>query len=93
MTNTKITLNNSQGAPLPEDFKPANIPHTHSGSPKFRTLPKLYEFCKIIAEIQFKLLNEKVLSTGEPCTCECVTLLQSFHRDTLSIHWSIAQNF
>ena len=31
--------------------------------------------------------------TGEPCTCEYVTLLQSFHRGTLSIHWYIAQNF
>ena len=47
----------------------------------------------IVAEIQFKLLNERVLSTGEPCTCEYVTLLQSFHRGTLSIHWCIAQNF
>ena len=38
------------------------------------------------AEIKFKLLDERVLSTGEPCTCESVTLLQSFHRGTLSIH-------
>ena len=34
-----------------------------------------------------KLCNKRVLSTGEPCTCEYVTLLQSFHRGTLSIHW------
>ena len=47
----------------------------------------------IVAEIQFKLLNERILSTEETCTCEYVTLLQSFHRDTLSIHWYIAQNF
>ena len=32
-------------------------------------------------------------SSGEPCTCEYITLLQSFHRGTLSIHWYIAQNF
>ena len=35
----------------------------------------------------------RVLSTGEPCTCEYVALLQSFHRGALSIHWYIAQNF
>ena len=47
----------------------------------------------VVAEIQLKLLNERALSTGEPCSCEYVTLLQSFHRGTLSIHWYIAQNF
>ena len=31
-----------------------------------------------IEEIQFKLLNERVLSTGEPRPCEYVTLLQSY---------------
>ena len=46
-----------------------------------------------VTEIQLKLLNERTLSTGVPCTCEYVTLLQSFHRGTLSIHWYIAQNF
>ena len=46
-----------------------------------------------VAEIQFKRLNERALSTGEPCTCEYVTLFQSFHRGTLRIHWYIAQNF
>ena len=40
----------------------------------------------VVAEIQLKLLNKRALSTGEPCTCEYVTLLQSFHRGTLSIH-------
>ena len=30
---------------------------------------------------------ERVLSTGEPCACECVTLLQSSHRGALSIYW------
>ena len=50
------------------------------------------ETLNIVAEIQFKLLNEKVLSTGEPCTCEYVPLLQSFRRGTLSIYWYIAQN-
>ena len=47
----------------------------------------------LIAEIHQKLCNKNVLSTGEPYTCEYVTLLQSFHRGTLSIHWCIAQNF
>ena len=38
---------------------------------------KLCEFCKYCRRntvMQFKLLNEKVLSTGEPCTCEYVTI-------------------
>ena len=45
-----------------------------------------------VAETQLKLLTERNLITGEPCTCEYVTLLQSFHRGPLSIHWYIAQN-
>ena len=45
----------------------------------------------IAAEIQFELLNTRA---EEPCTCKYVTLLQSFHRGTLSIiHWYIAQFF
>ena len=59
----------------------------------FRSCPNCMGSANIVAEIQFRLLNERVLSTGEPCTCEYVTLLQSFHRGTLSIHWYIAQNF
>ena len=47
----------------------------------------------VVAEIQFKFVKGTALSTGEPCTCEYVTLLQSFQRDTLSIHWYIAQSF
>ena len=47
----------------------------------------------LVAETHQKLCNKRVLSTGEPCTCEYLTLLQSFHRGTLSIHWYIAQNF
>ena len=27
----------------------------------------------VVAEIQLKLLNERALSTGEPCTCEDFT--------------------
>ena len=45
-----------------------------------------------VAEIHLILCNKRVLSTGEPCTCEYVTLLQSFHKGALSIHWYIAQN-
>ena len=47
----------------------------------------------VVAENQFKFLNERVLSAGEPCTCDYVTLLQSFHRGTLSIQWYKAQDF
>ena len=39
-----------------------------------------------VAEIQLKRLNERALRTGEPCTCEYVTLLQSFQRGTLSTY-------
>ena len=38
-----------------------------------------------------KLCNKRALSTGEPCTCEYVTLLQS--QRYISIHWYIAQTF
>ena len=47
----------------------------------------------LVSEIQEKLFNKWDLSTGEPFTCEYVTLLQSFHGGILSIHWYIAQNF
>ena len=46
----------------------------------------------LVAEIQLKLLKENVLTTGDPCTCEYVTLLQSLDGGTLSMHWYIAQN-
>ena len=46
----------------------------------------------LVAEIHQKLCNKTVLSPGEPCTCEYVTLLQSFDRGTLSIYQYIAQN-
>ena len=53
-----------------------------------------FGFCpnsaNVVAEIKLKLCNERderAVSTGEPCTCEYVTLLQSFHRGTLSMHW------
>ena len=49
-------------------------------------------FADAVAEIQLKLSNERALSTGRPWTCEYVTLLQSFHRGTLGVHWYIAQN-
>ena len=47
----------------------------------------------LVTEIHQKLCKNRALSTGEPCTCEYVTLLQSAHRGTLSIYWYIAQNF
>ena len=43
-------------------------------------------------KIDLKLWNGRTFSTLEPCTCEYLTLIQSFHRDKLSIHWYIAQN-
>ena len=46
----------------------------------------------VAAEIQLKPWNERALGTGEPYTCEYVTLFQSFHRGTLSTHWYVAQN-
>ena len=59
----------------------------------FVSCPNCMNSANVVAEIQFKLLNDRALSTGEPCAYEYVTLLQSFHRGTLSIHWYIAQNF
>ena len=47
----------------------------------------------LVAELHQKLCNKRALSTGEPCTCEYVTLFLLFHRGTLSIHWYMAQNF
>ena len=58
----------------------------------FGSYTNCISFANIVAEIQFKFLKEGVLSTGEPCTCEYVTLLQSFHRGILSIHSYMAQN-
>ena len=54
--------------------------------------PNYMNSANVVAEIQFKLLNERALSTREPCTYEYVTLLQLFHRSTSSIPWYIAQN-
>ena len=48
----------------------------------FDPCPNCMSSANLVAEIQFKLSNERALSTGEPCTCEYVTLLQTFHRDT-----------
>ena len=47
----------------------------------------------LFSEIHENRCNKRVLSTAEPCTCEYVTLLQSFHRGTLNIHRYIVQNF
>ena len=41
----------------------------------------------LAAEIQLKLSSERVVSTGEKCAYEYVTLFQSFHGGTLRIHW------
>ena len=54
--------------------------------------PNCMSSANVVAEIQLKLLNEGAWSTGEPCTCDYVILLQSFHRSALCIHWYIAQN-
>ena len=59
----------------------------------FRSCPKCRSSENVVAEMQFKLLNERAVSTGETCNCEYVSLLQSFHRVTLSTHWYTAQKF
>ena len=59
----------------------------------FGSCQNCMSFANLVAEIHQKLCNKRVLSTGESCTWEYVTLLQSFYRGTLSIHWYIAQNF
>ena len=41
----------------------------------FGSCPNCMSSANIVAKIQFKLSNERVLSNGEPCTCEYVTLL------------------
>ena len=64
-----------------------------SGPPSFGSCPNYMSFAKVVAEMQFKLLNERALSTGKPWPCKYVILHQSFHRGTLIIHWYIAQNF
>ena len=58
----------------------------------FRSCQNCMSCSNIAAEIHWKFWNKRALRSGEPCTCEFVTLLQSFHRNTLSIHWYIAQN-
>ena len=63
-----------------------------SVSPTFWILPKLYELCKSCRRNSLETLYIRFWSTGEPSICEYVTLLQSFYRGALSIHWYIAQN-
>ena len=45
---------------------------------------------RILSHISTRNFGKKALNSGEPCNCEYVTLLQSFYRDNLSIHWFIA---
>ena len=45
----------------------------------------------LLIKVQWRF-GEPCTLTGEPCTCESVNLLQSFHRGTLNIQWYIAQN-
>ena len=59
----------------------------------FGSCQKCMSSANLVVEIQFKLSNERALSTGEPCTFEYVTFPQSFHKGTLSIQWYIVQNF
>ena len=37
-----------------------------SGPPSFGSCPNYMSFAKVVAEMQFKLLNERALSTGKP---------------------------
>ena len=54
-----------------------------------------YQNCMIyenlVTELQLKLSNGRAFSTAEPCSCEYITLLQSFRRGALSKHWRITQ--
>ena len=50
----------------------------------FGSCPNRMSVANIVAEIQFKIFNERALSTGEPCTCEYVAFLESIHRGTLT---------
>ena len=52
-------------------------------------LPKLFELCTFCRWNLIEILDQRSLSTGEPCTYEYIDLLQSFNRGTLSIHWYI----
>ena len=61
--------------------------------PHFGSCQNRVSSANLVAQIHWKLCNRRALSTGEPCTCEYITLFQSFHRGTLSIHCYIAQNF
>ena len=47
----------------------------------------------LVPETHYKISNQGSSCTGEPSNCEYGTLLQSFHRGTLSIYWHIAQIF
>ena len=47
----------------------------------------------LVAEVNQKVCNRRVLSSGKTCTFEYITLFLSIHRPTLSIHWYIPQNF
>ena len=64
-----------------------------SVSPTFGSCQNCMSSANLVAEIHQKLCNKRALSTGIPCICECVSLHQSSHRGTLSIHWYIAQSF
>ena len=55
----------------------------------FGPFPNCMSYVTIFAESEFKVFDEIVLNTGGPFTCEYVTLFQSIHRGTLSIHWYI----
>ena len=59
----------------------------------FRSYHKCMSNVNMVTEIHLKLLVERVLSTGKPCTSEYPTLLQSVYRSRLSIHLYITQTF
>ena len=63
------------------------------GTLSFRPSANCISSANLVAEIQLERLNERALSTGEPCTCEYVTFVQSFYRGAISLHWYLARNF
>ena len=59
----------------------------------FGSCQNCMDSANLVEEIHQKLWNERALCNEESCTCENVTLPQSFYRGTLSMQWYIAQNF
>ena len=67
----------------PTGYRKKNCPCNTIKSPAIS--PKL-------GKRSFRPTIAQILSTGEPCTCEYVTLPQLFDKGTLGIQWYLSQN-